>query len=168
MTPALPFNLMRWIEAHREQLKPPVCNKEVFKDSEFIVMVVGGPNARSDYHDDPGAEIFYQIEGDMLLKTVQDGAPVDIPIRKGEIFLLPPHVHHSPQRFADTVGIVVERQRRPDEQDGFIWYCDGCGQHLYQEYLHVADIEQDLPAVFERFYSDPAHQTCSRCGTVTS
>ncbi len=168
MTPALPFNLMRWIDTHRDQLKPPVCNKEVFKDSEFIVMVVGGPNARSDYHDDPGAEIFYQVEGEMLLKTVQDGAQVDIPIREGEIFLLPPHVHHSPQRFADTVGIVVERQRRPDEQDGFIWYCKGCGQQLYQEYLHVADIEKDLPPVFGRFHGDPAHQTCSHCGTVTS
>ena len=117
-----------------------------------------------DYHDDPGTEIFYQVEGDMLLKTVQNGARVDIPIREGEIFLLPPHVHHSPQRFAETVGIVIERQRRPDEQDGFIWYCNGCDRPVYEEYLHVADIEQDLPPVFERFHADAASRSCKHCG----
>lgn len=162
----MPFDLMAWIDTHRESLRPPVCNKEVFKDSEFIVMVVGGPNARTDYHDDPGAEIFYQVQGDMLLKTVQGGELVDIPIREGEIFLLPPHVHHSPQRFADTVGIVVERQRQPHEQDGFIWYCQSCGSKLYQAYLHVADIETDLPPVFDRFFATSANQTCDQCGTV--
>ena len=161
----MPFDLMGWINANREALRPPVCNKEVFRASEFIVMVVGGPNARTDYHDDPGAEIFYQIEGDMLLKTVQDGELVDIPIRQGEIFLLPPHVHHSPQRFADTVGIVVERRRQESEQDGFIWYCQNCGHRLYEEYLHVSDIERDLEPVFARFYADPDRQICSECGT---
>ena len=161
----MPFDLMGWIDANREELRPPVCNKEVFRDSEFIVMVVGGPNARSDYHDDPGAEIFYQVEGDMLLKTVQDGELVDIPIREGQIFLLPPHVHHSPQRFADTVGIVVERRRQESEQDGFIWYCQSCGHRLYEEYLHVSDIERDLEPVFERFYADADKQICAACGT---
>jgi 3-hydroxyanthranilate 3,4-dioxygenase len=166
MTLAMPFDLMAWIEAHRDSLRPPVCNKQMFKDSEFIVMVVGGPNARTDYHDDPGAEIFYQVEGDMLLKTVQDGTLVDLPIRQGEIFLLPPHVHHSPQRFPNTVGIVVERIRNAAEHDGFIWYCQVCGNKLHEEYLHVGDIETDLPPVFERFYSDKAHQTCDQCGAV--
>ena len=163
---AMPFDLLAWIGAHREFLRPPVCNKEVFKDSEFIVMVVGGPNARTDYHDDPGAEIFFQVEGDMILKTVQNRELIDIPIRQGEIFLLPPHVHHSPQRFADTVGIVIERQRAPHEQDGFIWYCQSCGAKLYDEYLHVADIERDLPPVFERFYAEASNRLCPQCGTV--
>ena len=163
---SMPFDLMRWIDANRAALRPPVCNKEVFRASEFIVMVVGGPNSRTDYHDDPGAEIFYQIEGDMLLKTVQDGELVDIPIREGEIFLLPPHVHHSPQRFADSVGIVVERRRQESEQDGFIWYCQNCGHRLYEEYLHVSDIERDLEPVFQRFYADPDNQVCAECDTV--
>ncbi len=162
----MPFDLMAWIATHREVLRPPVCNKELFRDAEFIVMVVGGPNSRSDYHDDPGAEIFYQIQGDMLLKTVQDGALVDIPIHQGEIFLLPPHVHHSPQRFADTVGIVIERQRQPDEKDGFVWYCQACGAKLHEEYLHVGDIEKDLGPVLERFDSSQAKRTCAQCGTV--
>ena len=163
---AMPFNLLAWIETHRDSLKPPVCNKEVFKDSEFIVMVVGGPNARTDYHDDPGAEIFYQLEGGMLLKIVEDGVHRDIHIGEGEIFLLPPHVHHSPRRFADTVGIVVERQRAPSERDGFVWYCEGCGHKLHEEYLHVADIEQDLPPVFERFQKNQSNRSCEHCGTV--
>jgi 3-hydroxyanthranilate 3,4-dioxygenase len=161
-----PFNLKRWIDAHREFLQPPVCNRQVFRDSEFIVMVVGGPNSRTDYHHDEGAELFYQLEGDMLLKTVQQGRLVDIPIREGEIFLLPPRVHHSPQRYANTVGIVVERQRRPEELDGFIWYCEHCGNKLYEEYLHVSDIEADLPPVFERFHAHEAHRRCDACGWV--
>ena len=116
MSTPKPINLSRWIAEHRAYLKPPVCNKRIFPDAEFTVMIVGGPNSRGDYHDDPGEELFYQIEGDMLLKTMQDGAPVDIPIRAGEMFLLPPHVPHSPQRSAGTVGLVVERPRAPDER----------------------------------------------------
>ena len=162
----LPFNLREWIDAHRELLKPPVCNREIYAGSEFIVMIVGGPNSRKDYHDDPGPELFHQIEGDMLLKTMQDGQPVDIPIRAGDIFLLPPHVPHSPQRFAGTVGLVVERQRMPSEKDGFLWFCERCNTKLYDEYLHVADIVVDLPPVLERFWSDPARRTCRQCGAV--
>ena len=161
-----PFNLMRWIDEHREWLKPPVCNRQIFRDSEFIVMVVGGPNSRSDYHHDEGPELFYQVEGDMLLKVMENGQPKDITIREGEIFLLPPRVHHSPQRHANTIGIVVERARRPEEQDGFIWYCENCGGKLYEEFLHVADIEADLPPVFDRFYASEDHRRCGACGWV--
>ena len=161
-----PFNLQAWIDEHRELLRPPVCNRRLYTDSEFIVMVVGGPNSRTDYHHDEGPELFYQLRGDMLLKTVQDGAFVDIPIREGEMFLLPPRVHHSPQRYADTVGLVLERERQPHEHDGFIWYCERCGHRLYEEYLHVADIERDLPPVFDRFYGDAAHRHCDACGWV--
>lgn len=161
-----PFKLMEWIEANREHLRPPVCNKELFTDSEFIVQVVGGPNSRDDYHHDEGPELFYQVEGDMLLKTVQDGRFVDIPIHEGEVFMLPPRVPHSPQRFAGTVGLVVERQRASDELDGFMWFCAECGNKLHEEFLHVSNIVVDLPPVFERFYSDEASRTCKRCGTV--
>jgi 3-hydroxyanthranilate 3,4-dioxygenase len=115
------FNLNQWIEQHREYLKPPVCNRQVFQHSEFIIMVVGGPNARTDYHEDPGEEFFYQLEGTMTLRTMQDRGRVDIPIHAGEVLLLPPRVPHSPQRSANSVGLVIERQRRPEEQDGFLW-----------------------------------------------
>jgi 3-hydroxyanthranilate 3,4-dioxygenase len=162
----LPFNLRDWIESHREALRPPVCNRELYVGSEFIVMVVGGPNSRKDFHYDAGPELFHQIEGDTLLRTMQDARPVDIPIREGEIIMLPPGVPHSPQRFADTVGLVVERQRKPDELDGFIWYCESCHALLYEEYLQVSDIVADLPPIFDRFWSDLAARTCRQCGSV--
>jgi 3-hydroxyanthranilate 3,4-dioxygenase len=162
----MPFKLKEWIDANRAQLKPPVCNKQLYEGEEFIVQAVGGPNSRTDYHHDEGAELFYQIEGDMLLKTIQDGERVDVPIREGEIFLLPPRIPHSPQRFENTVGIVVERQRGPEELDGFMWFCDHCNHKLYEEFLHVSDIVKDLPPVFERFNSNLEARTCERCGTV--
>lgn len=166
METTLPFNLRDWIDTNRESLKPPVCNRELYVGSEFIVMVVGGPNSRKDYHYDVGPELFHQIEGDMLLKTMQDGKSVDIRIREGDIFLLPPGVPHSPQRFADTVGLVVERQRKPDELDGFMWFCENCGNKLHEKFLHVGDIVSDLPPIFDRFWSDISARTCSDCGAV--
>jgi 3-hydroxyanthranilate 3,4-dioxygenase len=161
-----PFNLHRWIGQNRELLKPPVGNKLLFQDSAFIVMAVGGPNARKDFHHDPSEEFFFQVEGDMVLKTVQDGRLTDIPIRQGEVFLLPPEVPHSPQRPAGSVGIVVERRRNPDELDGFSWYCENCGHCLYLERVAVRNIETQLPEIFSRFFSNPSHRTCGACGTV--
>ena len=111
-------------------MKPPVGNKCVYEDSDFIVMVVGGPNSRKDYHFDESEEFFYQVEGDITLKVIENDKPRDIPIRQGEIFLLPPHVPHSPQRPANTVGLVIERKRTPGELDGFQWYCEKCGAEL--------------------------------------
>ena len=160
------FNLQQWIDDHRDALKPPVCNQQVFEDDDFIVMIVGGPNSRDDYHVDEGPEFFYQLEGEMLLRTIQDDKRVDIPIGEGAVLLLPPRVPHSPQRFADTVGLVVERKRLPHELDGFIWYCDNCDSKLYEEYLYVDDIVGQLPPVFDRFYDSVEHRSCKHCGTV--
>lgn len=161
-----PFNLQHWIAENRHLLRPPVGNKLMFEDSAFIVMAVGGPNARKDFHHDPGAELFYQLEGDIVLKTVQQGRPVDVPIRAGEMFLLPPEVPHSPQRPAGSVGVVVERRRAPDELDGFSWYCEKCGHQLYLERVAVSDIETQLPEIFARFYGSQKLRSCSVCGTV--
>jgi 3-hydroxyanthranilate 3,4-dioxygenase len=166
MEPLQSLNFKRWIDENRHLLKPPVGNKRVFQDGDFIIMVVGGPNSRKDYHVDPGQEFFYQVEGDMVLKTIQNGKTVDVPIRAGEMLLLPANVPHSPQRFANTVGLVVERQRRLGERDGFQWYCENCGNLLHEEFIELTDIETQLPPLFERFYSSIEHRTCSRCGTV--
>ena len=160
------FNFKVWIDEHRHLLKPPVCNQQVFEENDFIVMVVGGPNVRTDYHYDDGPEFFYQLEGEMLLRTIQDGKRVDIPIKEGEILLLPPKVPHSPQRFENTVGLVVERKRLDEELDGFMWYCDDCDNLLYEEYLYVSDIVGQLPAIFDRFYESEENRTCDKCGTV--
>jgi 3-hydroxyanthranilate 3,4-dioxygenase len=166
MSPLKAFNFRDWIDENRHLLKPPVGNRQVFRDSEFIIMVVGGPNSRKDFHVDPGEEFFYQLEGDMLLKTVQGGKHVDVPIREGDIFLLPPNVPHSPRRFANTIGLVIERQRRPGEIDGFQWYCERCDHLLYEEFAEITDIEKQLPPIFERFFDNVGHRTCKNCGTV--
>lgn len=159
------INLKQWIDENRQWLQPPVGNKLVFEDAEFIVMVVGGPNARKDYHVDDGEELFYQVEGDMVLKVVENGVPRDLPIRQGEIFLLPPRVPHSPQRPANTVGLVVERKRAEGELDGFQWYCEQCGNKLYEEFVHITDIVKQLPPIFDRFFKNDQNCTCKKCGS---
>ena len=166
MKPLQAFNLHGWIEQHRQVLKPPVGNKRVFEDGDFIIMVIGGPNSRQDYHVDPGQEFFYQLEGDIVLRTMQGGRRVDVPIRQGEVLLLPADVPHSPQRPANTVGLVVERRRQAGERDGFQWYCENCGKLLHEELIELTDIEKQLPPVFERFHASRQRRTCSHCGAV--
>ena len=163
-----PINLQAWIEEHRHLLKPPVGNK-VVHDGDFIVMVVGGPNQRTDYHWDEGAEWFHQLEGEMVLRIQEDDgsgklAVRDIPIRAGESFLLPPRVPHSPQRMPDSIGMVIERKRLAHEDDGLMWFCENCNEKIYEEYFHLVDIENDFPPVFDRFYSSREHRTCKACG----
>jgi 3-hydroxyanthranilate 3,4-dioxygenase len=161
-----PINLRRWIDEHRHLLQPPVGNKLIYRDSEFIVMAVGGPNARRDFHIDPAEEFFHQIEGDMVLRLAEGGRIRELPIRAGEILLLPPRVPHSPQRPAGSVGLVIERQRRSGELDGLQWYCEQCNALLYEEYLALTDIETQFPPVFERFFASLEHRRCRQCGTV--
>jgi 3-hydroxyanthranilate 3,4-dioxygenase len=166
LKPVPPFNFKAWIDDHRDQLKPPVCNKQVYEQDDFIIMVVGGPNGRRDYHYDEGPEFFYQLEGEMCLKTQQNGQVVDYSINAGEIFLLPPRMPHSPVRFADSIGLVVERKRLTGEQDGLLWYCENCNHKLYEEYFHLNSIEKDFLPVFDRFFADEQLRTCDQCGTV--
>lgn len=158
------LNFKQWIDDNRHLLKPPVGNKMIWEDREFIVMVVGGPNSRTDYHVNQGEEFFYQVEGDIVLKVIDEGKPVDINIRQGDIFLLPGGVPHSPQRPANTVGLVIERRRNADEKDGFEWYCDKCGTKLYEEYFELTNIVTQFPPIFERFYSNEENCTCKNCG----
>lgn len=164
MTMPKPINFRKWIDDHRHLLKPPVGNAAVWEDREFMVTVVGGPNARADYHINEGEEFFYQLEGDINLRMLENGKPVDFPIREGEIFLLPPRVPHSPQRPAGTIGLVLERRRLPHENDGFLWVCAKCNARLYEEFVHVKSIVTDLKPVFDRYFGDPKNQLCRKCG----
>jgi 3-hydroxyanthranilate 3,4-dioxygenase len=161
-----PFNFKKWIDENRHLLKPPIGNKVVYQDTEFIVMVVGGPNARKDYHFNRSEEFFYQLEGDINVRIQENMKAVDIPIKEGDIFLLPPNVPHSPMRPANTVGLVMERRRKPDENDGLLWFCDKCNEKLYQEYFYLTSIENDFLPVFKRFYSSEELRTCKKCGHV--
>ena len=160
-----PFNLHRWIEDNRHLLKPPIGNKMMW-NSGFMVMIVGGPNRRADYHVNPGEELFYQVEGDIVLKVIEDGRPREVPIRQGEIFLLPAGVPHSPQRPPDTVGLVVE-QARPDKADDQLrWYCPQCGALLHDASFHLVDLGVQLKPLLETFYASKELRTCKACGHV--
>jgi len=161
-----PFNFKQWIEDNRDKLKPPVCNQELFEAGDFIIMVVGGPNTRKDYHDDAGPEFFYQIEGDMVLRVMGENGPQDITIKEDEVFLLPPHIHHSPQRFENTIGLVIERKRTAEELDGFIWYCDECNHKIHEEYIPLKSIVDDLPPLFTRFWDSAENRTCGQCNAI--
>ena len=163
-----PIDFQRWIDEHRHLLKPPVGNKCIV-DGDFIVMIVGGPNQRTDFHIEEGPEFFHQIEGDMVLRIQEGfdgerGSVRDIPIKAGEIFYLPPRVPHSPQRMPNSIGLVIERKRLADEQDGLMWFCERCNHKLYSEFFALENIETQFHAVFERFYRSHAHRTCMSCG----
>lgn len=160
----MPINLLQWVEDNREALKPPVGNKKVYEDQDFMIFVVGGPNARKDYHIDPSEEFFFQIEGDITLKIVEDGEFKDIVIREGEIFLLPSYVPHSPQRSAGTVGLVIEHKRPEGDDDGLRWYCEQCGDVLHEAFFPMTDIVGQLKVAIETFMASEALRTCDQCG----
>ncbi|MGI9545257.1 MAG: 3-hydroxyanthranilate 3,4-dioxygenase [Cyclobacteriaceae bacterium] len=162
-----PFNLQKWIDENRHTLKPPVGNKNLYKDAgDYIVMIVAGPNARKDYHYNETEELYYQLEGDITVYIQEDGRKVAIPIKQGEMFLLPGKVPHSPVRPEGTIGLVIERKREPDHKDGLIWYSDNANAKLYEEYFHLTNIEKDFLPVFKKFYSDEKLRTCPVTGEV--
>jgi 3-hydroxyanthranilate 3,4-dioxygenase len=165
MNALLPINLKAWIEENRHLLRPPVGNKQIWQNGEFIVMAVGGPNSRTDHHYNPTPEFFYQIEGDAVINVKLEDGFRDITIKEGDVFLLPGKIPHSPRRKAGTVGLVIE-QLRPGQQDGLQWYCQNCGSLLYEEYFELKNIETQFQGVFTRFFGNQDLRTCKNCGTV--
>ena len=165
---AKPFNLQAWIDDNRDLLKPPVGNKQVYMEADdFIVMIVGGPNGRKDYHWEDGEELFYQLEGDIQVKIInEEGKPETIDIREGEMFLLPPRIPHSPQRPAGTVGLVLERVRREGEIDKLMWFCDNCGEKLHEAGFPLKDIGTQIKQAIGEFMGNEQARTCKHCGTV--
>lgn len=161
-----PFNFTKWIDEHRHLLKPPVNNKQVWQDAEFIVMVVGGPNARKDYHYNEGEEFFYQLEGNITVRIQENGKAVDVPINQGDIFLLPPKIPHNPMRTEGSIGLVIERKRREGEKDGLLWFCENCNEKLYEAYFPLTNIEKDFKNTFDHFYGSEELRTCKNCKHV--
>lgn len=166
----LPFNFQKWIDERQHLLKPPVGNQQVWQDTDFIVTVVGGPNRRTDYHDDPFEEFFYQLKGNAFLNLWIDGKRKRVDLKEGDIFLLPAHVRHSPQRpEAGSACLVIERQRPPETLDGFEWYCDGddgCGHLVHRVQVQLKSIVTDLPPLFDAFYRSEDDRRCPNCGTM--
>lgn len=162
-----PIDLAAFIADNAERLRPPVGNARVFADGDFIVMVVGGPNRRRDFHVDPGDELFHQLKGDIVLRIAEDAGIRDVPIAEGEVFLLPGGVPHSPQRPEGTVGLVIERRRRPGEVDELRWYCDRCGAIVHRARMELHDVTTQLKAAIEAWERDATVRTCEACGTVS-
>ena len=163
-----PFNLKKWIDEHRDLLKPPVGNQCIYKDAEnFIVMVVGGPNARKDYHYNESEELYYQVEGNIVLKIIDDGVPKSIPINEGDLFLLPPQTPHSPQRGANTVGLVIEKVREDeeDEKDAFMWFCENCGAPQFsQNHIKASFSSSSSSRTFSITSPTVLAPRCGECG----
>ena len=163
----MPFNFNQWIKDNKDKLKPPVSNKNMYPLSDdYIVMVVAGPNARKDYHYNETEELFYQLEGDISVKIQVDGKAVEVPIKEGEMFLLPAKVPHSPIRPANSIGLVIERKRKSHHKDGLMWFSDTANELLYEEYFTLTNIEKDFLPVFKRFYSDEKLRTCPKTGEI--
>ncbi len=160
-----PINFKKWIEENRHLMKPPVGNKCVY-DGDFIVMVVGGPNSRKDYHFQDGPEFFYQVEGDIQVGIVEDGEQKVYDIKEGEIFYVPPKTPHSPRRPANTIGLVIERKRNDNELDGFQWYCENCGTKMHEKFFTLTNIVTQLPPLLEEYYNSTDLRTCKSCGHV--
>ena len=165
MSIQMPFNLNRWIEENRDLLKPPVGNKNLYKQAgDFIVMIVGGPNARKDYHYNESEEWFFQVEGSINVRIQEDGKALDIPINEGEMFLLPAKTPHSPMRSEGSVGLVIEKVRKgTNDKDGLLWFCDNCNHKLHETYFSLTNIEKDFIPRFKEFYSSVDLRTCSKC-----
>lgn len=163
-----PLNFQRWLQDNEHKLKPPVGNAQIWKDGDFMVTVVGGPNRRSDFHDDPVEEFFYQFKGNASLLMWDDGKYDKVELKEGDVFLMAPHTKHSPQRpEAGSLCLVIERQRPPTETDAFQWCCARCGALVARYEKQLESIVADLPPVYERFYAtSDAERTCQQCGEV--
>lgn len=163
----MPLNFSRWLDEHADALKPPVGNQQIWQEADLLVTVVGGPNQRTDFHDDPLEEFFYQFKGNAHLNIMDRGKLERVDLREGDVFLLPPHVRHSPQRpEAGSRCLVVERQRPQGMLDGFEWYCRHCNGLVHRAEVQLNSIVDDLPPLFERFYASEALRKCPHCGQI--
>jgi len=168
MATAKPFNLKQWIEDNKHLLQPPVANKNLYVDSgDYIVMIVGGPNARYDFHYNETEELFYQLEGNITVYLQEDGEKKAMPLGSGDLFLLPAKVPHSPSRTEGSVGLVIERKRENQGyRDGLLWFCNQCNHKLHEVYFELHNIETDFLPHFNHYYESEELRTCSQCGTV--
>jgi 3-hydroxyanthranilate 3,4-dioxygenase len=158
------FNLMKWIAENPDKLKPPLAANTVFRQEDFMVTVVGGPNARTDYHVNPTEEFFFQIKGDVAIRIQHNGKPHDVRLPEGSIYLLPANVPHAPMRGPNTVGLIVERIRKNGMTDTHRWYCEKCNNVLFDKTVRIEILERDMPPVFEAYYGNPDNQVCKKCG----
>jgi 3-hydroxyanthranilate 3,4-dioxygenase len=161
-----PMNLKQWVEEHKDELKPPVGNKYLYRGEDFFIMVVGGPNARNDFHVTASEEFFYQVKGDIVVRIREDDKIIDYTVKEGETFFIPPHVPHSPQRGPGTIGVVVERNRPPGELEHLQFYCEGCGDLVHDLEFDLKDIVVHFRQMMEEFWANDEQRTCGNCGKM--
>lgn len=161
-----PLNVIDWLKNNPDALKPPVSNKVLFSSEDFMVMLVAGPNARTDFHFNQGSEFFYQIEGEIFLDLQLNNNVERVSIKQGEMYLLEPCVEHRPVRPANTIGIVIEKHRAANDVDALAWYCEECNNQLFRKEFRLQSIEKDLLPIIESFNADGNLKICNNCGTT--
>ncbi len=174
MQVAPPFNVLKWVEDHRDEFKRPVMNRQLYKGADDVIVFVSlGPNTRNDYHVNPTEELFYQLKGDIAVRIRPlDGAgPRDVVVREGEMWLCPRLVPHRPQRPEGTVGLIVEFPRRNAKgetlDDGLRWYCPECDALVHEASFRLEHIDRDLHRVMDDFWNGPeSRRACRQCGAV--
>lgn len=140
----------------------------LWQDSESIAFLSSGRRGRKDFHIDPADEVTLQLTGvQHLVYLTPEGAQKEAVIRAGQMLLCPGGVPHSPRLEDDSWFIVFERKRRPGEQDRFRWFCDSCGELVYESSVEVGDYRADpVGQVYRTFFADDKLRTCKKCGTV--
>ncbi|MEQ1595448.1 MAG: 3-hydroxyanthranilate 3,4-dioxygenase [Casimicrobium sp.] len=157
----------KWLATNAHLLQPPVGNQQIWPGTDLIVTIVGGPNLRTDFHDDPLEEYFWQFEGNAFLNIMDRGKRDRIELKQGTMYLMPPHLRHSPQRpEPGSRCLVIERARPEGLMDGFEWYCPKCDGLVHRVEVQLKNIVDDLPPLFTAFYASEQARTCPHCGTV--
>ncbi|MSP37127.1 MAG: 3-hydroxyanthranilate 3,4-dioxygenase [Deltaproteobacteria bacterium] len=162
------YHLKKWVKDNAQLFNPPIrTNHLLVHYKDFLVMILRGPNTRLDFHIQPGDEFFYQVEGEMELVVKPEGERrQSFRIQEGEIFVLPGGTPHSPRRFENTWGLVIERKRRQEEKEEFAWFCEQCDDLVLSRLVNQGDIPSQVSAVYNEFNGDVKLRTCKSCGYV--
>jgi 3-hydroxyanthranilate 3,4-dioxygenase len=161
-------SLLKWVEEHRSLVGRPIMSHEMIWRDDFIVMLFDGPTPpnRSDFHINTSPEFFYQMQGEMDCRVLENGAFSNITVGEGEMFFLPANVPHLNSRKEHSLGLVIHQKRMLGAKDSIVWYCERCCHQLYRADYVFEDLKAQLQEHIRRFLGDEALRTCSECGTV--
>ena len=136
---------------------------------DMMAFMARGRSYRSEFHVDPSDEVMVMVKGDADVHYITaEGEHKVAVVREGEVFRCPAGTPHSPRFSPDAFMLVLERKRRPEEEDRFMWFCERCKAKLYEIVKHVGDYRDDpVSRAYEAYYSAESHRTCTRCGHVT-
>lgn len=164
------FDVLQWVHEQKKQSgdRPLMNHQMVWRDA-FIVMMFNGatPANRSDYHINASGELFYQLEGDMRCRLVEeDGTITHHVVGPGQLFYIPPFQPHLNQRDEGSVGIVIHQKRPDGAKDGMMWLCNTCGNPLHRVDYLFTELKENLKVHIRAFLADEQLRTCDKCGDV--